>query len=187
METITSYPLIFRARDVEVRRSQLREDLQAGHLKNPWRGIYTRADAPLTGQRMAAFALRRPDAVFGLWTALYYHDLTDRHPRRVEAFIPRTTPPPRFNDIPHSVVQQKPEWLEIGVEPRNILGVETRTTTIARTVVDAFRFSRQIANHYAVSALREYLETGRPLIDLTTLAHTFNVYQTMQPYLRALR
>jgi len=136
---------------------------------------------------MAAFALRRPDAVFGLWTALDFHDLTDRHPRRVEAFIPRNTSAPRFVDIPHRVVQQKAEYLEMGAEPLTVLGVESRITTLARTVVDAFRFPRWIANHYAVAALRGFLEMGSPIIDLVTLAHAFRVYPKMQPYLRALQ
>ncbi len=181
------YPLIFRTRDVAVRRDRLRDEVQAGRLKNPWRGIYVRADTPLTGQRMAAFALRRPDAVFGMWTALDFHDLTDRHPRLVEAFIPRNTNAPRFVDIPHRVVQQKAEYLELSTEPLTVLGVETRITTPARAVVDAFRFPRWIANHYAVAALRDYLELGNPIIDLTTLAHAFRVYATLQPYLRALQ
>lgn len=136
---------------------------------------------------MAAFALRRPDAVFGLWTALDFHDLTDKHVSRVEAFIPRTTCAPRFTDIPHSVVQQKVQYLCDGTQPIEILGVFTRITSPARAVVDAFRFSKRIPIRYAIEALREYVASGGQTNQVATLARTFRVYRLMQPYLRVIR
>jgi len=158
-----------------------------GELSNPWRGIYVQPGAPLTGRRTAAFALRRPDAVFGLLTALSHHDLTDQLPRTVDVFIPNTTPAPRFTDIPHRVVRQQPALLEVGVQAWSVLGVETRIVGPARAVVDAFRFSRYINLQVAIEALRIYLEEGLPIANLVEVAQRFDTFRRLKPYLRALQ
>jgi predicted transcriptional regulator of viral defense system len=181
------YPLIFRTRDhPEFSRVLLRQEVESGALLNPWRGIYVRPDAPLSNRHLAAFALRRPDAVFGLVTALDYHDLTDLHARTVDAFIPRNTRTPRFKDIPHRVIRQRPDLLKIGVQPVTFLEVSTLITSPARTVVDAFRFSRHITLQYAIEALRDYLDS-HPIGPLVEMARRFDVYPRLQPYLRALQ
>lgn len=184
----SDFPLIFRASEVfTLTRGQLRALVDAGELSSPWRGIYVRPDAPLTGRRIAAFALRRPDAVFGLLTALSHHDLTDQLPRTIDAFIPITTPAPRFSDIPHRVVRQQPHLLEIGVQPWEVLGVSTRIVGPARAVVDAFRFAKAIPLQVAIEALRAYLEEGLPMSRLIQCAHQMKMFSRMKPYLRALQ
>jgi predicted transcriptional regulator of viral defense system len=181
-------PLIFRTKDApDLSRDQLRAKVKAGELSNPWRGIYVQPDAPLTGRRIAAFALRRPDAVFGLLTALSHHDLTDQIPRTIDAFIPITTPAPRFTDIPHRVVRQQPELLCIDVQPWSVLGVSAQIVGPARAVVDAFRFSSHLSLQVAIEALRCYLEEGLPIVSLIDVARRLRTFARLQPYLRALQ
>jgi len=185
---MTTDPLIFRARDApQLSRDQLRSKVRAGELSNPWRGIYVRPGVPLTGRRTAAFALRRPDAVFGLLTALSVHDLTDQLPKTIDAFIPSTTPPPQFTDIPHRVVRQKPELIKLSIQPWTVLGVHTHIVNPGRAVIDAFRFPRRISLQVAIDALRTYLDEGLPMISLIEAARQFNCFHLIRPYLRALQ
>ena len=119
-------------------------------------------------------------------TALDYHDLTDLHARTVDAFIPESTRTPRFSDIPHRVVRQRPDYLTWGVQEVTLLDVSTRIVSPARAVVDAFRFSNHILLQSAIDALRDYLE-DRPIAPLVDLARRFGTYSRLQPYLRALQ
>jgi predicted transcriptional regulator of viral defense system len=191
--SITSfpYPSIFRAKDVRVSRAKLRRDAVDGILDNPWRGIYVRIDAPRTGRKYAAFALRRPDVVFGGRVALDHHDLTDLLPHRVEGFIPSTTPLPRFDDIEHYLVQQDPDLLHVGVTRWEVLGVATWITSPARTVVDTFRFQGRkglnIPKRAPVEALRDYVNARHPTGELIRIAKRFRLYSKMSPYIRAIQ
>lgn len=73
--------VLFRVRSSPLRRVGIRKLAREGRLIEMGRGVYRVANAPLESHEdLALLALRKPDAVVCLLSALRFHELTTESP-----------------------------------------------------------------------------------------------------------
>lgn len=155
----------FRPRDAEevgVPYHQLRKLVDQGEVEQISRGLYRLASVELTEfHTLAAVCARVPDAIVCLLSALQYHQIGTRVPREVWIAIPHKARTPRLPEFPVRVVRFSGASARYGIDAMTIEETPAWITTIARTVIDCFRFHRLISRETALEALQQVLEQGR--------------------------
>jgi predicted transcriptional regulator of viral defense system len=160
----------------------------AGMLDRLARGLYRLAELPpLTNPDLVVVALKVPDGIICLVSALAFHDLTAEIPRAVDVALEKGSRRPRLKHPPLRVFWfSGPAWHE-GVGVYELDGIPVRITTPAKTVADMFKFRRRLGLDIALEALRAY--RGQDSFDVDELlryARICRVEEVMTPYLEAL-
>ena len=76
---------------------------------------------------------------------------------------------------------------DLGREEHEIEGVRVRVYSVARTVVDLFRYRNKVGIDVAVEALREgWRERRFEMAELNRIAQTCRMGRVMKPYLEAM-
>jgi predicted transcriptional regulator of viral defense system len=135
---------------------------------------------------LVEIAARCPKAVFGLVTALSFHNLTTENPETVWMFLPRNSQAPKTN-LMLDIFWASDESYAAGVETHLIEGVPVKITNPAKTVVDCFKFRNRVGIPLAVEALkdawRQRKVTTRDLCEYAEICRMTNV---MRPYFEAI-
>ena len=162
--------------------------LRTSELDRLARGIYRLADLPpLSNPDLVVVALRIPNGVICLVSALAFHRLTTEIPHTVDVAVEKGSWRPRLEHPPLRVFWfSGPAWRE-GIGTYDIDGVSVRITTPSKTVADMFKFRRQLGLDLALEALKEYrdwdtFEVG----ELLHYARSCRVEKVITPYLEAL-
>lgn len=152
------------------------------------RGLYQLADAPLSAEHDLAEAAKLvPRGVVCLVSALAFHELTDRIPSKVWLAIGPKDWRPRIAHPPIRFVRFPPERLETGLRTHDVEGVPVRITEPADTVVDLFRYRRQVGLDLAIGGLKAALRTRKATpAEVARIAADGRVWPAMRPYLEAL-
>lgn len=152
------------------------------------RGIYRLADAPLESHEdLALVALRKPDAVICLLSALRFHELTTESPGSVWIAVENHSRPPRIETLRLRVHYFSGPALRQGIEAHSIAGVKVRIYSVAKTIADCFKFRNQIGTKTAVEGLREAWKKKKVTSeDLYRYARVCRVLNTMRPYLEGM-
>ncbi|MBU0608052.1 MAG: type IV toxin-antitoxin system AbiEi family antitoxin domain-containing protein [Armatimonadetes bacterium] len=176
------------ARRAGVGPRALAQLVREGRLERVTRGIYRVPDAePCAHPDFVTVALRVPDAVICLVSALAHHDLTTQIPRMVDIALPRSARAPQLDYPPLHVYWMTEPAFSAGVEVIQISQTPVRIYHPAKCVADAFKFRNRLGTDIAVEALREYLKRrDRDLPSLRGYARICRVQRVMQPYLEAL-
>lgn len=182
---------LLRARDLDplgIPRAVLSRLVEQGALVRVGRGLYMRADAELTPHHtLVQVAVRVPDCVVNLLSALAFHELTDELPAAVWIAVRRGHRAPRLDTPRLELTWTAPRFLELGVAHHRIEGVEVAITDPARTVADCFRFRSRVGLDVALAALRDYDARYRGGRDaLWEIASACRVQTVLRPYLEAL-
>jgi predicted transcriptional regulator of viral defense system len=170
-------PTLYRMRDL-------------GIIDEVARGIYRLAEHPEPGNSdFVTVALRYPQAVIALISALSYHGLTIQIPHSVYVALPQGTKHPKSTYPPLEVVRLSQTAYEAGIETITIGAVKVKIYGQEKTVCDCFKFRNKYGEDVALEALRSYL--GRPSAewDLQKLLHFAKLDQVerlITPYLKAL-
>jgi len=180
-----------RARDLDtgkIPRAYLRRLTERGLLEQVDRGLYRRANAPVTElTSVADVAKRVPHAIVCLLSALQIHELTTEAPHAVWIMIDRHARVPKLRYPKLEIVWASGRARTHGIERRTIEGVRVQLTTPAKTVADCFRYRRHVGLDVALAALRDYFRKHRGGIDaLVAAARADRAYTLMRPYLEAL-
>jgi predicted transcriptional regulator of viral defense system len=159
-----------------------------GDLERIDRGVYRLAELPPLGQPdLIPVALRVPEGVICLVSALDLHDLTTEIPHRVHVALRRGARAPRIEHPPLSVYWFSGEAFTEGIETLESDGVQIRVYSAAKTVADCFKYRNKLGLDVALSALKEYLrQTRGHTQELTRHARTCRVENVMRPYVEAL-
>lgn len=159
-----------------------------GRIVRLSRGLYQLPDAPMDAHHALAEAAKRvPKAVICLVSALAFHDLTDQLPPKVWIALGRKEWTPRVEYPPLRVARFSEHELGQGIETHKIEGVPVRITSITKTLVDAFRYRRDIGITVCVESLREALKARKATpAEISKQAVDSGVWKAMQPYLEAL-
>ncbi|WP_459864738.1 type IV toxin-antitoxin system AbiEi family antitoxin domain-containing protein [Endothiovibrio diazotrophicus] len=132
-------------------------------------------------------ARRTPHAVICLLSALRFHDLTTQAPFEVWLAIPNKAHAPKMEYPPLRIVRFSGAALTGGVEEHVIDGVAVHVTSVAKTVVDCFKFRNKIGLDVALEALRAAWAERRVSMDeLWHYAKLCRVANVMRPYLESL-
>ncbi len=135
---------------------------------------------------LALVAARAPNAVVCLLSAAAFHRLGTQVPHEVWVALPPRVWAPRMDTPPLRVVRFSGARYEGGVEEHEIEGIRLRVYSLAKTVVDLFRYRNKVGLDVALEALREVRRDRRcSLAELTALARDGSVLTPMRPYLEA--
>jgi predicted transcriptional regulator of viral defense system len=183
---------VIRAKDVEAQgfhAISLRRLERRGLLIRSARGVYTCANADITeSHSLVETQVRVPHGVVCLLSALSFYNLTTQLPFEVWLAIGRRSRKPTEKLLPLRFVYISEQLLDIGVEYHQIEGVIVRVYSVAKTVVDCFKFRNKIGLDVALEALRECWREKRCTIDeIWDYAKIFRMTTVMRPYLESLK
>lgn len=175
-------------RGVGVPRVVLARLTARGLLERVRRGIYRLPDAqPSENESLATIALKVPQAVFCLLTALQFHELTTQLPRQVWIGMPRGSHTPKIDYPPVKMVQFTGESYSSGIEVFERDHVTLRVYGVAKTVADCFKHRNKIGLDVALEALRDARRQKKVSADdLWRYAKICRVANIMRPYLEAI-
>lgn len=182
---------VVRAKDIAdkgIHREYINRLEQQGLLIRSGRGIYTFADAEITeSHTLAETAKRVPHGVVCLLSALSFYELTTQAPHEIWLAINQKARPPKDKLLPLRVIYMSGEALSSGIEEHQIEGVPVRVYSLAKTVVDCFKFRNKIGLDVAIEALRECWRERRCTMDeLWHYAKICRVQSVIRPYLESL-
>jgi predicted transcriptional regulator of viral defense system len=157
-----------------------------GEVERVGRGLYRREAEPTELDTVALVSARVPGAVVCLLSALAIHGIGTQLPDEVWMAISRKARKPRLADLPVRFVRFAEPLLRYGVEERGIHGVTVRITSIARTLVDCFRYRNKIGIDVALEALRDALSRRLVMVDaILRAAEVCRMSRIMRLYLEA--
>jgi predicted transcriptional regulator of viral defense system len=180
---------VVRPRDlarVGLARAPLTRLVRRGDLVRTGRGLYALPDAEISEHHsLAEAAVRVPNGVVCLLSALRFHELGTQNPHQVWLAIHPKARLPRVEQPPIHIVRFSGPALTLGIEEHGIDGVQVRVFSAAKTVVDCFRYRNKLGLDVALEALRDYLDRGGAPDDLWKIAQECRMARVMQPYIEA--
>ena len=182
---------LLRSRDlqtVNAPRVILTRMTASGQLEKVGRGLYRLPQTQMSAdESLNAIAIKVPQAVFCLLTALQFHGLTTQLPRQVWLAMPRGSHAPRIDYPPIRMVQYSGQSYSQGIEVFERDQVLLRVYSVAKTVVDCFKHRSAIGLDVALEALKEARAGQRASADeLWRFAKICRVANVMRPYLEAI-
>lgn len=162
--------------------------IASGQLERVGRGVYRVPGTQASEhESLATLAVKMPQAVFCLLTALQLHGLTTQLPRQVWIAMPQGSHAPTLDYPPVKMVQFSGEAYTAGVEAVQIEQVALRVYGVAKTVADCFKHRNKIGLDVAIEALKDALAQNKATVDeLWRFAKICRVANVMRPYLEAL-
>lgn len=160
----------------------------SGQLERVGRGLYRLPGSTASEhESLATVAVKVPQAVFCLLTALQFHELTTQLPRQIWIAMPRGSHVPRIDYPPIKMVQMVGDTYSTGIEEHERDGIKLRVYGIAKTVVDCFKHRNKIGLDVALEALKEVRAKRKASADeLWHYAKISRVANVMRPYLEVI-
>ena len=174
--------------DKNITGSTVARMVNDGEVNRLDRGIYQLSDADLEYQHsLAEVAVRVPNSVVCLISALAYHELTVQYPRWVWIAIGNKKWKPRTGNPPIRVVRFSDKYLNEDFIVERIEGVPVKIFGVAKTIADCFRHRSKIGHDVALEGLQEALRqkkaTPAEIADQALKGRVFNI---VFPYIEAL-
>lgn len=182
---------VIRPRDIAeygLPRVALTRLTRSGQLVRVGRGLYSLPERKMSAHgSLAEVASKHSGGIICLLSALRVNELTAQAPFEVWLGIPNKGRVPKMDYPPLRVVRFSEKGLTEGIEKMTIEGVVVKVTSVARTVVDCFKFRNKIGLDVALEALQDAWETKRVTMDeLWQYATLFRVANIMRPYIESL-
>ncbi len=158
-----------------------------GQLEKVGRGLYRLANTQGSeNESLAAIAVKVPQAVFCLLTALQFHELTTQLPRQVWIAMPRGSHAPKIDYPSVKTVQFTGDAYAEGIKVFKRDRVMLRVYCAAKTVADCFKHRNKIGLDVALEALTDARAKKKASAeDLWRFAKICRVANVMRPYLEA--
>ncbi len=182
---------VLRARDLDeigIPRNYLLRLLHGGKLERIGRGLYAMPNADITEhQSLLEVALRVPNGVICLLSALRFHRLTTQAPFEVWIAIERKAWKPRISSPPVRVVRFSGSAFGFGVSLHKIGGAQLHVFDPAKTVADCFKYRHKIGLDVALEALRDCYRQKKATIDqIWVAAKVCRVSNVIRPCIETL-
>ncbi len=180
-----------RSSDLEkfgISRSDIQEATRLGLIERQSRGLYTLPKADITENHALVQATKRtPNARICLLSALKFHDLTSQNPHEVWIAIGRKDRKPAYKSPPIHVVRFSGTASTEGIEQHIIEGTTIQIYSVAKTIVDLFRYRNKLGIDIAIEALREGWRTRRfTIAEINKIATACRAKAVMAPYLESV-
>lgn len=174
--------------DIDIPRVVLTRLTASGQLEKVGRGLYRLPDASISEQEsLVTIAVKVPQAVFCLLTALQIHELTTQLPRQIWIAMPQGSHTPKIDYPPVKMVQFTGDAFSEGIEVIQADRVALRVYGVAKTVADCFKHRSKIGLDVAIEALKDALAQKKASAnDLWRFAKICRVANVMRPYLETL-
>lgn len=152
------------------------------------RGVYRLADMKQPGNPdLITVAMRIPNGVICLISALSIHDITTQIPHEVHIALPHGAEEPRLDYPPVRTYRFTGMAFTEGIETHKLNNISVKVYNIEKTLADCFKFRNKIGLDTAIEALRLYRERRKPRVDdLLHFATICRVEKIMRPYLEAI-
>jgi predicted transcriptional regulator of viral defense system len=170
-------------------RRQVHRLVERGELLRVDRGVFMPpAFEPTEHHHLALVGLRCPAAVFALISAAAFHDMGTQTPHAVWIALPPRRWAPQLESVKVEVARFSGTRLDEDIEDHLIEGVTVRVYSLAKTVVDLFRYRNKLGVDVALEAMREALRDGRTSVaELGRIARRDGVYGPIRPYLESMQ
>ncbi len=171
-----------------IHRRTLYEMLDSGIIERLSRGVYKlTGSVPLSHPDLVTVAIRVPQGVICLISALSFHELTTQIPHEVYIAIPSDVRRPKIDYPPVRAFRFSGAAYSEGIETPRLDRVAVRIYSREKTIVDCFRYRNKIGLDTCLEALRLYKLQRRPDVDaLMKLARVRHVANVLRPYLEAI-
>lgn len=191
VERLYAGATVLRSCDLERRglpRSRIRDVVVAGVIERVGHGLYALGSAEVSEHHsLVLAACRVPKGVICLLSALRFHEMTTQGPHEVWLALGPKDRKPSPGNPPLRVMRYGVDCFDLGLEEHQVEGVALRVYSVARTVVDLFRYRHKIGLEVALEALKEgWRERRFTLAELGRIATCCRLERVMKPYLEAL-
>jgi predicted transcriptional regulator of viral defense system len=182
---------ILRTRDAlraGIHRRTLYQLRDSGRIEQLTRGLFRLADTPaLDHPDLVTLALKIPEGVLCLISALAWLGLTTQIPHEISVAIPRGAAAPRLEYPPVRHFWFSGQAYSEGIEQHRVDGVSLRVYSQEKTLADCFKHRNRIGLDTVLEALKTYRERGPVHIEaLLHYADICRVKRVMTPYLEAV-
>ena len=182
---------ILRPRDAEamgISREYVRRLWQQGALVRIGRGLYALPDDTVAATHtLAQVAVRVPDAVICLISALSFHEVTTQISDRVWIALDHKARKPALAYPRIELIRMSGHGLTHGVQTHKVGSVEVKVFSPAKTVADCFKYRNRVGLDVAIEALREVWTRRLSTMDeLWEAARACRVSRVMRPYLESV-
>jgi len=169
-------------------KAVLKSALKSGQIQKIDRGLYRlSAGSLLPNPDIAAASIKVPKGIICLISALSFHEATSEIPRYVDIAIPRGKHANKIKYPPVRFYRFAPDIWEAGLEEHEIEGRRIRVYSLARTVVDCFKFRNKIGMDIARDALKVAVtEKGIKPKEIMRYARICRVESIIKPILEAI-
>jgi predicted transcriptional regulator of viral defense system len=183
---------MLRARDFAragISNVKIQREQQSGTLIKIRRGLYASSDrSPTSQDYLAEIAIKYPNSVFCLLTALQIHGITTQFPHEVWLAIGNKAREPSIDYPPLRIARFSGAALTECIEQKSIDDVvQIPVTSIAKTIADCFKYRNKIGLDVALEALRDAWRQKKVTMDeLWSAAEICRMTNVMRPYLQSL-
>jgi len=160
----------------------------AGLVEKLSLGVYRLADMPpLKSPDLVSVAMRVPEGVICLISALAFHEITTQIPHEVYLAISRKARLPNVDYPPVRAFRFTGEAFSEGIKTPKLDGIPIRIYTAEKTLADCFKYRNKIGLDVAIESLKLYRERKTIKTDkIIHFAKVCRVEKIMLPYLEAV-
>lgn len=158
-----------------------------GVIEEISRGIFRLANTkPISNPDIVTVALRIPNAVICLISALSYYNITTQIPHMIFIALSKGSETPRINYPPVSIHRFSEDSFSKGIQEHDIDGIKVKIYSPEKTIIDCFKFRNKIGMDIAIEALKLYKTKYKFDINiLLEYARICRVENIIRPYLEA--
>lgn len=149
------------------------------------RGIYVTKDYEYDEYYL--FQLKYPKTVFSYNTALYFYEMTERTPIKMDVSISKNYNPHRFKDIVN-VYRINDELFDLGiVEKKSPQGMKVRTYNLERTICDIIKDKDSVDIEIRNKAIKKAIKSKKfNASKMFEYAKKMNIYDKVKNYMEAI-
>ncbi len=162
--------------------------VKQGTLERVSRGLYRKPNTQMSErEEMVNVALRVPRAVFCLFTALQFYELTTQLPRDIWIAMPHGSRKPKIEYPPIEMIRLTGKTYSEGINTVVCDQVPLKIYSPAKTIVDCFKFRNKIGLDIALEALKDALQKRLVTYDeIYYFAKIERLVKVILPYLEAV-
>lgn len=156
-----------------------------GIIERIERGIYVTKDFKYDEYYL--FQLKYPKAIFSYNTALYFYEMTERTPIKMDVTVYREYNPHRFKDFVN-VYKVNKEFFDLGVvEKKSPQGMKVKTYNLERTVCDIIKDKDSIDIEIRNKAIKKCIKNREfNASKMFEYAKKMNIYNKVKNYMEAI-
>ena len=158
---------------------------EEGIIERIDRGIYVTKDFKYDEYYL--FQLKYPKAIFSYNTALYFYEMTERTPIKMDVTVYREYNPHRFKDLVN-VYKVNKELYNLGVtEKKSPQGMKVKTYNLERTVCDIIKDKDCLDIETRNKAIKKCIKSNEfNASKMFEYAKKMNIYDKVKNYMEAI-
>lgn len=168
-----------------ISRIYLSKMVEKNMIKRIERGIYVTKDYKY--DEYYVFQLKYPRTIFSYNTALYFYEMTERTPIKIDVSVSKNYNPHRFKDSVN-VHRVKEELFNLGcIEKKSPQGMKVKTYNLERTICDIIKDKKSIDIEIRNKAIKRAIKSKDfSASKMFEYAKKMNIYDKVKNYMEAI-